>query len=509
VAGRRLALCLLLAAVTVTAAGRCAATEPAAADSVPPPRGDRLRTPYLHRLLDAFPVADGILDVGVALGWGGTDAGEAALRYPVDMVAYGLLLGYGPLPGWYLSATLPWQGWSGDRRTPTSDASGAGDVGLRLAGSLWQPWPGAALAVDLRATLPTGDEQQRLGAGSRGTFAGLSWTQRFWTDAAVPEMRLHLEVGHRWRDGLRAGAPSGFGDLAVVEPVLLPPGEQGWDDSADLLGAAVEFRKGTTSLFVEYTDWHPTAVDVRSSERPRFLTFGLDWGGETGLRLAAGFDVALADDDPATAFTTASPDLTTSLVVAYGIGLGGRDRDHDGIRDRLDRCPDAAEDRDGFRDDDGCPDPDNDGDGVPDVRDLAPDLPEDRDGFQDEDGVPDPDNDGDGILDVADRCPDVPEDFDGYQDDDGCPEEFIDSDGDGIADEDDLCPRAPEDRDGFEDDDGCPDPDNDLDGIPDVRDRCPDQPETYNGIDDDDGCPEPAPPPAGAADSNTTRGGGG
>src|SRR6185369_9710183 len=50
------------------------------------------------------------------------------------------------------------------------------------------------------------------------------------------------------------------------------------------------------------------------------------------------------------------------------------------------------------------PDGDRDHDGIPDSRDRCPDDPEDHDGFQDEDGCPDPDNDGDGILDGAARC---------------------------------------------------------------------------------------------------------
>ncbi|MEO8706810.1 MAG: OmpA family protein, partial [Kofleriaceae bacterium] len=49
---------------------------------------------------------------------------------------------------------------------------------------------------------------------------------------------------------------------------------------------------------------------------------------------------------------------------------------------------------------------------------------EDKDGFQDEDGCPDPDNDNDGVLDGADKCPDKPETKNGYQDDDGCPDEI-------------------------------------------------------------------------------------
>ena len=85
------------------------------------------------------------------------------------------------------------------------------------------------------------------------------------------------------------------------------------------------------------------------------------------------------------------------------------DSDGDGIPDDRDMAPHAAEDRDGFMDDDGIPDEDNDADGVPDLADGAPDDPEDHDGFQDSDGVPDPDNDGDGILDADDPHPNVPE----------------------------------------------------------------------------------------------------
>jgi outer membrane protein OmpA-like peptidoglycan-associated protein len=131
---------------------------------------------------------------------------------------------------------------------------------------------------------------------------------------------------------------------------------------------------------------------------------------------------------------------------------------------------------------------DTDGDGIPDSQDLCPNEREDRDGFDDEDGCPDPDNDQDGIPDRRDRCPNDAEDHDGFRDDDGCPES--DNDGDGIADAQDKCPNDPEDRDGFRDDDGCPDADNDGDGIPDAADKCPNERETFNGVDDEDGCPD-------------------
>ena len=131
---------------------------------------------------------------------------------------------------------------------------------------------------------------------------------------------------------------------------------------------------------------------------------------------------------------------------------------------------------------------DRDGDGLKDDVDKCPDDPEDFDRFEDEDGCPEPDNDRDGILDEDDKCPNIPEDKDGFQDEDGCPE--LDNDQDKILDVDDLCPNDPEDYDQFEDEDGCPDNDNDKDRILDKLDKCPNEPEEYNNFEDEDGCPD-------------------
>jgi OOP family OmpA-OmpF porin len=182
------------------------------------------------------------------------------------------------------------------------------------------------------------------------------------------------------------------------------------------------------------------------------------------------------------------PDVRAFAGIIFEPSIG--DRDGDGIGDDIDQCPNEAEDKDGFQDEDGCPDPDNDGDGILDIVDQCPDVAEDFNGFEDDDGCPDGgrDRDGDGILDVNDRCPDDPEDKDGFEDSDGCPDP--DNDRDGLLDTEDQCPNDPEDIDGFEDEDGCPDPDNDKDGIPDVKDECPNEPENFNGIEDEDGCPE-------------------
>ena len=131
------------------------------------------------------------------------------------------------------------------------------------------------------------------------------------------------------------------------------------------------------------------------------------------------------------------------------------DRDGDGIKDNVDKCPDTPEDKDGFQDQDGCPDLDNDADRIPDTTDKCPNDPEDRDKFEDEDGCPEKDNDKDGILDRADKCPNDPEDPDGWDSLDGCPDP--DNDADGILDVNDLCPFEPETMNGYADNDGCPD----------------------------------------------------
>ncbi len=148
-------------------------------------------------------------------------------------------------------------------------------------------------------------------------------------------------------------------------------------------------------------------------------------------------------------------DANTGLVEAFlgmTLFLGSADRDHDGIADHVDLCPNDPEDFDGFEDEDGCPDTDNDKDGIVDVRDKCPNQPEDIDGYEDADGCPDLDNDKDGIPDLRDKCPDDPEDFDNYQDEDGCPDP--DNDNDGVLDAYDQCPDTP---DGTEvDAKGCP-----------------------------------------------------
>jgi len=66
--------------------------------------------------------------------------------------------------------------------------------------------------------------------------------------------------------------------------------------------------------------------------------------------------------------------------------------------------------------------PAEDGDGIAGPADLCPRDPEDRDGWEDEDGCPDPDNDHDRVVDQDDHCPNDAEVYNGTDDDDGCPD---------------------------------------------------------------------------------------
>ena len=105
------------------------------------------------------------------------------------------------------------------------------------------------------------------------------------------------------------------------------------------------------------------------------------------------------------------------------------DRDHDGIPDDVDACPDEPEDHQGNDPNDGCPmPPDRDGDGIPDQYDKCPDKPEDLDGIDDNDGCPEDDADNDGIPDAVDACPKMPGKPNKDPKRNGCPL-FIEGDG--------------------------------------------------------------------------------
>lgn len=98
---------------------------------------------------------------------------------------------------------------------------------------------------------------------------------------------------------------------------------------------------------------------------------------------------AVVSDGAALETETVECDPKCCEAGATFIDDGGVDTDKDGIYDGADECVDQAEDFDGFRDKDGCPDLDNDNDKIPDVDDQCPLDAEEPNGVDDEDGCPD------------------------------------------------------------------------------------------------------------------------
>jgi outer membrane protein OmpA-like peptidoglycan-associated protein len=238
--------------------------------------------------------------------------------------------------------------------------------------------------------------------------------------------QLRFDIPATAADGkLQPFVLAGVGGLSIVNT-------QGTSSDYKLLKKDTDFvyHFGVGAKYA-FTDLVHARVDARFLEVPNTTKNGVspDWEFMGGL----GFTFGGAPPPP--------PPPPAPVVT---------DRDHDGVPDTTDKCPDEA-------------------------------------GPPENGGCPDKDRDKDGVVDRKDKCPDVA----GPPERDGCP--VPDQDKDGIPDDKDKCPTEAEDKDGFEDADGCPDPDNDKDGIPDDKDKCPNEPETKNGYQDEDGCPDEVP----------------
>ncbi len=333
---------------------------------------------------------------------------------------------------------------------------------------------GPGVAVAFQAGIPVASAD-RNGAAEPGVW--------FWPRAIFEgrlfqqKLRLGLNGGYRGHTG--EDAEFGLDDAGLTQ---LKHGELQYGNLVTF-GGAISYRVLPALDLVADTYGTYLTSDAHKDQQISQEILGgikLFTDGQSYLFMGAGTRVQ-------SGFEAADTRMVLGFVFEPSIG----DRDGDGFPDDQDKCPDDPEDRDGWEDEDGCPDPDNDDDNIPDVEDRCPNQPEDVDGDDDEDGCPETklrDRDGDGILDMHDKCPEKKEDFDGYQDRDGCPDP--DNDSDGIPDREDKCPLDAEDKDGWEDTDGCPELDNDNDRIPDSSDDCPNEPENYNGHEDDDGCPE-------------------
>jgi outer membrane protein OmpA-like peptidoglycan-associated protein len=125
--------------------------------------------------------------------------------------------------------------------------------------------------------------------------------------------------------------------------------------------------------------WNPGDEPPAYHELPVEALLGAIFGLSPRWDLYAAASTGVSDG-------VGAPDFRVLVGVRYN-SVGFSDRDADGILDDRDRCPERAEDRDDYQDEDGCPEGDNDGDGIPDQDDECPDAREDA-GGGDRDGCP-------------------------------------------------------------------------------------------------------------------------
>jgi len=334
--------------------------------------------------------------------------------------------------------------------------AGIGDLSLQLKLGLLSGWRQLSVALATRVTLPTGCAGAGGGFGSEscdreGAYrgdAGVTVSPLIVADYRVGPVTLALNLGWLFREeslvlstriddrllyGLSATLDTGRRITVLAEIV----GQAGFSPSAGCRTYAN----------------HSTVCD--DPDRDTLESYPLEAMAAGALHLRHGLSAVLGAG-AGLIRAIGSPQFRVLAGVRWMPNMN--DTDGDGVRDGDDACPTQPEDRDGFRDADGCPDPDNDEDLIPDRLDRCPDQPEDKDSYQDDDGCPEEDNDGDGIPDIRDHCPFKAETKNGFKDDDGCPD-LPDKDGDGVEDKADLCPDKPETVNGVDDADGCPDAD--------------------------------------------------
>lgn len=308
---------------------------------------------------------------------------------------------------------------------PTTGTS-LGDVRLgadvRLVGVYGGP---AELALGVQFYLPTGDRESFTGDGKL---------------RIMPRLMLAGEIGPFAYSGRAAlawrGQDDALGGVPVGSEVFFAATAGFWVAKRKVLfgpelwGSTViendgAFKKPTT----------PFELILGIHFRPKDWRFGI--GGGPGLTRGLG-----------------APNYRLLATAEWAPEAKPADRDHDGVIDPEDACPDIPGPRSNDPKKNGCPVSDRDRDGILDEDDACPDLygapnPDPR-----LNGCPPPgDRDGDGIADNVDACPDVPGEPNENPALNGCP---MDSDGDGIIDREDACPKVPGLRNADPAKNGCP-----------------------------------------------------
>lgn len=250
--------------------------------------------------------------------------------------------------------------------------------------------PIVGLAAVLEVRIPVGDQASFL------SDRGFVIAPRVAIERELGPLRLLANVGWRLRT-----SPGQFMNLFVRHEFTLGGGaivtlpESGTFRQNQLLAEANVATPAEAPFTARLSDALKTPLEVMIGAR---TVIGEHWR----VQLSAGKGLGETGYGRET--------LRVSLSVGY-LSIPPPDRDGDGIPDAVDGCPDDPEDKDGYQDEDGCPEYDRDGDGVRDEVDMCPDTP----GPRELQGCPD--RDGDQIPDISDKCPDEP----GPPEHEGCP----------------------------------------------------------------------------------------
>jgi hypothetical protein len=266
-------------------------------------------------------------------------------------------VGFTPLPGLAAAVLAPMAlAQSGQDGLP---GAAFGDVNLHLKyTALANPEGRLGVAWLGDVTLPTGARSSFL-AESTATVA-----TRLLAEYSVVVASLEASVGYATRPSVRDFGGTAYGNAipwtfgVTVLPGLFkldPSGRQRWElavRGALPLGDVGPFGVGKPGS-AEQTPFLLTVAD--RVELGHYHDFAATLGADIGLVAAFGVPVIRG-------------------ILGLSYMPRSHDKDKDGVPDDVDMCPEIPEDKDGFEDNDGCPEIDNDDDGVLDVDDACPNV---------------------------------------------------------------------------------------------------------------------------------------
>lgn len=335
----------------------------------------------------------GLWNVNFGLGWQyrqlmlNTPSGEH-LEAVTDRVTttLGFQVGIGGRLALGIAAPfVAWQSgpgaWIDSRPLPTG-AVGDPRVSLRYrilgesAGLQRERNEGPGLALQVTSTVPVGQTDAFFGEGATRMSAQLVG------DFHVLNAAVGAMLGYRHRFESRSYLNREFGD--EIE-----------------FGAAIQLPLLLMRDFVGIAEFHAITDTRAFFDRPT-----------TSGEFLLGARIKLGDVYFTSAFGTGllpgvgTPVVRTTFEITWAPRV--HDLDQDGLPDDADECPPLAEDRDGFEDEDGCPDPDNDNDFIPDEDDRCPAESAEEGRDENEDGCTDPLPEGDAAPVNSEPAPEPP-----------------------------------------------------------------------------------------------------